>query len=111
MKTRERRLLEQLLKQWAQDHTIDYTIADFNNDDHSLKSTQEHFTWLIGQGQTNIDLFALADKIEHWLETKRKRKYPDGLKCKACHQFFEFAESNQEDGSLICYGCRQNPYI
>lgn len=39
------------------------------------------------------------------------REYMDGLPCKKCHEFFSYAESNQEDGTLICYSCRQNPYI
>jgi hypothetical protein len=34
----------------------------------------------------------------------------DGISCKICREFFRYAEANQEDGSLICYSCRQNPY-
>lgn len=36
---------------------------------------------------------------------------PDGICCKKCHELYMFAESNQEDGTLICYSCRQNPYL
>jgi hypothetical protein len=35
----------------------------------------------------------------------------DSLKCKKCKQPFTYAEPNQPDGTFICYGCRQNPYL
>lgn len=34
----------------------------------------------------------------------------DGLNCSKCEEFFRMATGNQEDGSLICYSCRQSPY-
>jgi len=34
----------------------------------------------------------------------------DGLACKICHDFYPYATINQEDGSMVCYSCRQNPY-
>ena len=34
----------------------------------------------------------------------------DGLSCKICREFYQYASSNQSDGTLICYSCRQNPY-
>lgn len=30
----------------------------------------------------------------------------DGCSCKKCKEFFEYAEPNQEDGTLICWACR-----
>ena len=30
----------------------------------------------------------------------------NGLDCSKCKEHFPFAESNQKDGSLICYECR-----
>lgn len=30
----------------------------------------------------------------------------DGLDCKKCTDFYQFAEPNQEDGTLICFKCR-----
>lgn len=30
----------------------------------------------------------------------------DGEHCKACKQYYPYAEPNQPDGSLICYSCR-----
>jgi hypothetical protein len=40
------------------------------------------------------------------VEEKRKEKKSDGCTCKKCKEFFEYAEPNQEDGSLICWACR-----
>lgn len=34
----------------------------------------------------------------------------DGLSCCKCKEFFRMAEANQDDGTLICYTCRFNPY-
>lgn len=34
----------------------------------------------------------------------------DGMSCVICKEFVPMAEANQEDGTLICYCCRQNPY-
>ncbi len=38
-------------------------------------------------------------------ETKKSAK-SDGCTCKKCKEFYPYAEPNQEDGTLICYGCR-----
>jgi hypothetical protein len=110
MVTRDRRLLEQLIKQWAQNHTSEYEVADYAANEQAMSNTSGFFTWVVREGHVNIDLMSLADLIEDWMETRRKRKHPDGMLCKKCSVFFEFAEPNQEDGSLICYSCRNNPY-
>ena len=34
----------------------------------------------------------------------------DGMNCSNCNDFFNMAEPNQSDGTLICYICRFNPY-
>lgn len=34
----------------------------------------------------------------------------DGMFCKICHEFYRYAEANQEDDTLICFACRANPY-
>jgi hypothetical protein len=107
--TRERRLLEQLIKSWAQDHDSGHVIADYATTEEALKSTQGYFTWVIREGLANIDLQTLADRIEIFLENRRKRKHPDGMFCKNCNNFYQFAESNQSDGTLICYSCTNSP--
>ncbi len=110
MVTRERRLLEQIIKQWAQDHTPAYEIADYTTGEAAMKKTEGHFLWAIQEGHAGIDLLALADRFELFLENRRNRKHPDGMLCDKCKSFYEFAEPNQSDGSMICYSCRHNPY-
>jgi hypothetical protein len=110
MKTRERRLLEQLIKSWAQDHTNAFTIADFAQTEEAMHSTEGHLTWVVRESHANLDLMSLADRLEVFLEGRRNRKHLDGMACKKCKSFYEFAESNQEDGSMVCYSCRNNPY-
>ncbi len=110
MVTRDRRLLEQIIKQWAQDHTHEYEIADYATTEDAMDKTSSHFLWAVQEGHAGIDLLALADKLELFLENRRKRKQPDGMLCEKCKTFYEFAEPNQDNGSMICYSCRNNPY-
>lgn len=110
MITRDRRLLEQILKQWAQDHTVDYIIADYSTNNEALETTQNNLNWVVKNDHASVDLFALANKMEEFIESRRKRQDPDGLICQRCKVFYDFAEANQPDGSLICYVCRKNPY-
>lgn len=108
--TRERTLLTQLVKAWAQDHTSDFTIADYEQSDVGLTNTEGYLTWVIRNEHTNLDLFSLVDRLEVFLENKRKRKYPDGMVCKKCQAFFDFADVNQSDNSFVCYSCRNKPF-
>lgn len=110
MMTRDRRLLEQLIKQWAQDHTVNFIVADYASGAEGMRNTQGHFTWVIQNESINVDLEDLANRMEDFLESRRKRRHPDGMLCQKCKNFYEFAEPNQEDGSMICYSCRKNPY-
>lgn len=110
MITKDRRLLEQIVKQWAQDHDHGFEIADYESSEKALTKTAGHFTWLIQEGHSGIDLLSLVDRLELFLESRRNRKHPDGMVCAKCQSFYEFAEPNQEDGSMICYSCRKNPY-
>lgn len=34
----------------------------------------------------------------------------NGMTCRICKEHFPYAVANQEDGTLICFSCRQNPY-
>jgi hypothetical protein len=34
----------------------------------------------------------------------------DGCACAHCGEFYFYAVPNQENGTLICFACRQNPY-
>lgn len=107
--TRERNLIEKLIKSWAQDHSSNFVIADLAPTEAAMEKTSGHLTWIVREGHANLDLLALIDRLEVFLENKRRRS-PDGLSCKKCKIFYQYAESNQSDGSMICYSCRQNPY-
>lgn len=34
----------------------------------------------------------------------------DGMRCINCDDFCQYAESNREDGSFICYSCKSSPW-
>lgn len=53
-----------------------------------------------GGGQISLPDIDLAVPVD------KKKKDSDGCTCKKCKEFYQYAEPNQEDGSLICYGCR-----
>ena len=106
--TRQRNLIEQLLKSWAADHCDAFTIADYQLTEEAMKTTQGHFSWVVKEGHANIDLLGLADRLEMFLHSQKQRRNPDGMICQKCKNFYQFAEGNQTDGSLICYSC-SNP--
>lgn len=35
-----------------------------------------------------------------------EKKKSDGCFCKKCKEFYPYAEPNQQDGTLVCYGCK-----
>jgi len=53
-----------------------------------------------GGGQISFDDIDFAVPVEE------KKEKSDGCTCKKCKEFYQYAEPNQEDGTLICYGCR-----
>ncbi len=109
--TRQRQLLEQLIKQWAQDHTADYIIANYSNNPEAMKETQNNLNWVLKEGHCMIDLFSLVERMDLFVEKCKKKPSPDGMNCCKCKNFFQFAEPNQDDGSLICFSCKANPYV
>ena len=109
--SRNRNLLAQLLKEWAQDHNTGYQISDPDTTDQGMINTSSYLTWVIKDGDLNIDLLGLLSRLEKFLDTQGHRKSPDGMFCRLCQSFYDFAEPNQDDGTLLCYSCRQNPYI
>ena len=46
------------------------------------------------------------DDIDLAVPVEEKKKDSDGCTCKKCKEYYQYAEPNQEDGTLICYGCR-----
>ena len=110
--SRDRNTLAQIIKNWAQDHDYNYVIADQNTvGDLSVDNTAAYFTWLIQSNNKDIDLLGLLNRLDVYVKNIRDHKHPDGMFCKRCQSFYQFAEPNQEDGTLLCYTCRSNPYI
>ena len=33
-----------------------------------------------------------------------------GINCRICREHFPYASANQEDGTMVCFSCRSNPY-
>ena len=57
------------------------------------------------------DILAEMDKVKGEIldkDTARalKKSVDAGLTCKKCGELYPYAESNQKDGSLVCYACR-----
>ena len=107
---KDRQVLAQLLKLWAQDHDHGFIIADQAPGDEGVSNTGGYLTWVIKSGDGIIDLVGLLDRLELYLERVRGRKHPDGMYCRKCQNFYQYAEPNQPDGTLLCYSCRSNPY-
>jgi hypothetical protein len=107
---KERNVLAQIIKSWAQDHDNNFQISSIELGDDAVDKTGSYFSWLIKNTETNIDLLTLLDRIELYVLSLKNGKSPDGMFCKNCRSWYQFAEPNQEDGTLICYSCRFNPY-
>ena len=108
--SRERNVLSQILKSWAQDHDPNYQVHAPEVGDEGIRKTGEFFTWLIQQQSVHIDLLTLLDRLELYVSNVKSKRYPDGMFCKTCKIWYQFAEPNQVDGTLVCYSCRQNPF-
>jgi hypothetical protein len=61
--------------------------------------------------------YYIADKFEgEWGAFIRpsqifrlERRY-DGMQCRNCDEYYDMSEPNQENGTMICYLCRQDPW-
>lgn len=107
---KERNVLSQILKSWAQEHDINFVIASPALGDEGVDTTGGHLTWIIKNTNANIDLISLLNRLEMYVNNVVGKKFPDGMFCRKCQVWYQYAEPNQEDGSLLCYSCRNNPY-
>lgn len=57
-------------------------------------------TIIFSGGQISFDDIDLAVPVDE------KKENSDGCTCKKCKEYYQYAEPNQDDGTLICYGCR-----
>ena len=109
--TRERNVLSQILKSWAQEHNNNYQIASPDLGDGGVDATSLSLTGLVKHTDAILDLVGLLDRLEVYVRNVKNKKFPDGFFCKQCGEYYRMAEPNQQDGSLICYSCRTNLYI
>lgn len=108
---KDRLLLAKLLKSWAQDHDVNYIIADPEEGDQGVENTGAYLSWVLKENNGILDLVGLLDRLELYVERARRiPHHPDGMFCRKCQSFYQFAEPNQPDGTLLCYSCRSNPY-
>jgi predicted CXXCH cytochrome family protein len=108
---RERNVLAQIIKSWAQDQDNAFQIASSEFGDEGVDATSLSLTSVIKNTESSIDLLSLLDRLELYVLNVKNRKLPDGMFCHNCHNWHQFAEPNQEDGSLLCYSCRLSPYV
>jgi len=105
-----REILSKLLKNWAQDHDVNYKIADPDPTEEGLKKTGGYLTWVIRNGHINLDLVSLLDRLEIFLINREKHASTAGLFCQKCGTYCPLSAPNQEDGGFVCYSCRHRPY-
>lgn len=108
--SKERNVLAQILKSWAQEHDTNYTISSATPGDQGVDETGAFFSWLIKNTEANVNLTELLDRLELYFINLKKKTYPDGMFCRKCQSFYKYAEPNQSDGTLLCYSCRNSPY-
>jgi hypothetical protein len=95
---------------WAQEHDPSLQIADPEHGDEGINKTASFFSWVIKETDVNIDLLTLLDRLELYVLNVKNKKFPDGMFCRKCQNFYKFAEPNMTDGTLLCYSCRNSPY-
>jgi transcription initiation factor IIE alpha subunit len=53
----------------------------------------------------------LLDDIEAQAQSLKNKidegPLPDGYHCEICNDYVRYAEPNQEDGTFVCYRCRE----
>jgi len=65
------------------------------------------YTYLPGGFQIATDPGDLSVIDDAPVIVEEKKINKDGCRCKKCKEYYEFAQPNQDDGTLICYVCRK----
>jgi hypothetical protein len=108
----KRKVIAQIIKNWAASHHAGYSISVGDEDDVSVSLTGSYFTWVIQNcPDTVIDLVQLLNSIDNFIKSTETSRQSGGSVCLKCKTFINMAEPNQPNGTFICYSCRQNPFI
>lgn len=71
-------------------------------------------TSIVVQGYDDYDHYLWIKESEYLIETSQPitlpAPAPNGLFCSKCSEYYPYAESNQPEGKLICFSCRQYPF-
>jgi len=79
------------------------------SNNNSGNNPQQYFNWSIpGWTYVTIHSFPSAASIESDMinMSPELSANSSGRTCKKCETFYEYAEPNQDDGTLICWACR-----
>lgn len=57
-----------------------------------------------------LEVFDKIEPIKFTVSLSKTISQIDGLNCKKCNEYYQYSTSNQPDGTLICYSCRQRRY-
>ena len=107
----DREQLAQIIKYWAQNHDLGYTISPAGETgDESVNKTSGHLSWLIRETDNNIDLLTLLEHLDLFVKRIRnEKKQAVGCYCANCGDFLPFMELNENE-AIMCYSCKNNPY-
>lgn len=108
--SKERNVLASIIKLWAQEHDSGFQIASSDLGDQGINNTGAFFSWLIKETDASVNLLSLLDRLEEHFNNINRPTYPDGMFCRKCQTFYKYAEPNQDDGTLLCFSCKSNPY-
>lgn len=105
--TKERNLAINLIYSWAQSHTDKWVITRESQSDDAINQVASDISYVFQTDKVMVDLLSLVDRLELLLKNKMTRK-ATGCQCIKCKQWYDWALPNQDDGTLICYTCRNS---
>jgi hypothetical protein len=76
---------------------------------NSWKIEKEHLDDLFIK-RRYLEKKAVAIKQDKIVRYQKNGSHLDGMNCAKCKKFYHMAQANQQNGSLICWSCRDNPY-
>jgi len=75
----------------------------FDFDDDDIDILDRLFEEMIDEDEDDSNTSSSARK-----KVIPKGKFKDGMICAKCKEYYPYAVPNQNDGSMVCYKCRNN---